>query len=75
MTGEELAKLPFRMVSHMAAEDFHVATYMNDEYGIVVSKQTRMKDGTVFGRSTVHYMHNGKLYKSKKKFLEAISDM
>lgn len=73
MTKEELEKLPFRTVSHMAAEDFHVFTYMNDEYGILVSREIRMKNGTVYGRSTVHYMHNGKLYKSKKKFLEAIA--
>lgn len=75
MTKEELAKLPFRMVSHMAAEDYHVATYMNDEYGIVVCKQTKVKNELEFGRSTVHYMHNGKVYKSKKKFLEAVAEL
>lgn len=63
------------MVSHMAAEDCHVATYMNDEYGIVVSKETKVKNELESRRQKVRYMHNGKVYKSKNKFLEAIADL
>lgn len=41
MTEEELSKIPFRMVSHLAMEHEHCATYVNDEYGISICNHTK----------------------------------
>ena len=77
MTIEELEKVKFKFHSHMSMEDEHTTTYFSedgkigfcdhvprDEYGMV-------KKG---GRAVRHFMIDGKVYKSKKKFLEAIKD-
>ena len=77
MTIDELKKVPFRETCHMAMEGEYTTTYMSndgrlgfcdhvprDEYGM-------MKKG---GRAVRHFMIDGKVYKSKKKFLEAIKD-
>ena len=77
MTEEELKKVPFRETCHMAMEGEYTTTYMSkdgrlgfcdhvqrDKYGMV-------KKG---GRAVRHFMIDGKVYKTKKKFLEAIKD-
>ena len=77
MTIEELKDIPFHFVAHMALESEHTMSYETedgrlgfcdhvprDEYGMV-------KKG---GRAVRHFMIDGKVYKSKKKFLEAIKD-
>ena len=77
MTVEELEKVKFKFHSHMSMEDEHTTTYFSedgkigfcdhvprDEYGMV-------KKG---GRAVRHFMIDGKVYKTKKKFLEAIKD-
>jgi hypothetical protein len=77
MTIEELKAVKFRETCHMAMADEYTTTYISednrlgfcdhvprDEWGMV-------KKG---GRSYRHYMIDGKVYKSKKKFLEAIKD-
>ena len=77
MTIEELEKVKFKFHSHMSMEDEHTTTYFSedgkigfcdhvprDEYGMV-------KKG---GRAVRHFMIDGKVYKTKKKFLEAIKD-
>ena len=77
MTVEELEKVKFKFHSHMSMEDEHTTTYFSedgkigfcdhvprDEFGMV-------KKG---GRAVRHFMIDGKVYKSKKKFLEAIKD-
>ena len=77
MTVEELEKVKFKFHSHMSMEDEHTTTYFSedgkigfcdhvprDEYGMV-------KKGC---RAVRHFMIDGKVYKTKKKFLEAIKD-
>jgi hypothetical protein len=77
MTEQELSKVEFRETCHMAMADEYTTTYMSadnrlgfcdhvprDEYGFV-------KKG---GRAYRHYYINGKVYKTKAKFLEAIKD-
>lgn len=71
MTAEELSKIPFRMVSHLAMANEHCTTYQNDEYGIGICKHVQKKNEFEFGRSYCHYMYKGVVYKTKKKFLEA----
>ena len=77
MTIDELKTIPFHFVCSAAWEHEHTMTYESedgrlgfcdhvprDEYGMV-------KKG---GRAVRHFMIDGKVYKSKKKFLEAIKD-
>jgi hypothetical protein len=77
MTEEELKKVLFREICHMAMEGEYATTYMSkdgrlgfcdhvprDKYGMVKEK----------GRVIRHFMIDGKVYKSKAKFLEAIKD-
>ena len=52
MTKEELSKVPFRMVSHMAMEGEHYSLYANDDYGFRMQKTTKIKkDGFTAGKT------------------------
>ena len=77
MTIEELKKVKFREMCHLALESEYSTTYSGldgrlgfcdhtprDEHGYV-------KKG---GRTIRHYMIDGKVYKSKEKFIEALKD-
>lgn len=73
MTESDLAKIKFKCVSHLAMEQEHVLTYESvghiPKIWIFIHTPVR-KDGS-FGRQYRYYSFNGKIYKSKKKFLEA----
>ena len=55
MTLEELKKLRFRMQSHVAMEDEHIASYVNDDYGFIMQVITKKKNEFKFGRSKRHF--------------------
>ena len=74
MTEEELKKVPFRETCHMAMEGEYTTTYMSKDGRLGFCDHVPFKDGEPHGRSYRHYWLNGKVYKSKKKFLEAIKD-
>lgn len=75
MTDQDLAKIKFRFVMSMSGEYEHYTTYESVDHipaiGICIHTPVR-KDGT-FGRESRHYLFNGKVYKTKKKFLEAMT--
>lgn len=75
MTDQDLAKIKFRFVMSMSGEYEHMVSYESVGHiptiGICIHTPVR-KDGT-FGREYRHYRLNGKVYKTKKKFLEAIT--
>lgn len=75
MTEQQFNQIPFRMVSHLALEHEHASTYINEEYGFSVCKHVKKKDDFTYGRTYIHYMYQGKVYKTKQKFLEAIKDV
>ena len=58
----------------MSMEDEHITTYLSEDGKIGFCNHVPFKDGEPHGRSYRHYFLNGKVYKSKKKFLEAIKD-
>lgn len=76
MTESDLAKIKFRFVMSMSGEYEHYTTYESVDHipaiGICIHTPVR-KDGT-FGREYRHYHFNGKTYKTKKKFLEAMTE-
>ena len=74
MTIEELEKVKFKSHSHMSMEDEHPTTYFSEDGKIGFCNHVPFKNGEPHGRAYRHYWLNGKVYKSKKKFLEAIKD-
>ena len=73
MTKEELQKIPFHFVSHMSMEDEHTSTYASPDNRLGFCDHTIYKDGQPY-RTYRHYRIDLKIYKSKKKFEEAIKD-
>lgn len=71
LTEEKFRQLRFRMVSHLALESEHCSVYTNDTYKISVCRHVLKKKDGNFGRSYDHYMYNGKVYKTFKRFLDA----
>ena len=75
MTIEELEKKPFRFVSHLSMEHEHCITYVSYDGRIGYCDHIPYKNGEPKGRSYRHWMVLGKVYKSKKKFLEALKEL
>ena len=74
MTIEELEKVKFHFVCHMSLEDEHTTTYASEDNQLGWCDHVPFKNGEPRGRSYRHYRIGLKIYKSKKKFLEAIKD-
>ena len=75
MTDQDLAKIKFRFEMSMSGKYEHMLSYESVGHipTIEVCIHTPVrKDGT-FGREYRHYLFNGKTYKTKKKFLEAMT--
>lgn len=78
MTWEEFEKQEFRMTSHCSMAAEHTATYVskNGRLGYCVHTPVLDDIGGIqrYGKSRLHYRIDGKVYKSKKKFIEALAD-
>lgn len=74
MTIEELQKVKFHFVSHLSMADEHCTTYASEDNRLGWCEHVPFKDGEPYGRSTRHYRIDTKVYKSKKKFLEALQN-
>lgn len=74
MTEQELSKIPFRCVFHMALESEHITTYSDESGRLGFCTHTPKKYEFTFGKGRTHYRIDEKIYKSKKKFLEALKE-
>lgn len=74
MTKEELTKVPFHFVSHIAMRDYHQSTYASKDGRLGFADVQPMKDGYPVGRCHRHWRIGGTWYRSKRKFLEALKD-
>jgi hypothetical protein len=74
MTTEELEKVPFHFVSHMSMEDEHVTTYASEDNHLGICDHTIYRDGQPW-RTYRHWRIGKKIYKTKKKFIEAIKEL
>ena len=74
MTEEELSKIPFRCVGHMAFEHEHTMAYTSEDGRLGFCDHTLKNKNGEFTRSFRHWRIDTKVYKSKKKFLEALKD-
>lgn len=77
MTIEELEKIPFHFVSHLSMEDMHYTIYMSDDKRFGFCNYVPFKDGEPDKekKSYRYYMIDGKVYKTKGKFLKALADV
>ena len=74
MTREELEKIPFQMIAHLAMEDEHCCTYSSKDGRLGFCVHTRKKVSGGFGRSYRHWRIDGKVYKKEEEFFEALKD-
>ena len=74
MTAEELADIPFHMVSHLSMEGEHCSVYEDDSKRLSLCYHVPYRDGEPCGRTYTHYMIDGKVYKTKEKFIEALKE-
>ena len=74
MTEEELNKLSFRFVSHLAMEDEHCTTYVSEDGRIGFSNHVPYKNGHPNRKKKEYrlYAIDGKVFEDKKEFLEAL---
>lgn len=74
MTEEELQKVKFHFHCHTNLGYEHTTTYFSEDYNIGFCDHVPHKNGLPHGRTYRHYWLVGKVFKSKKKFLEALKD-
>lgn len=74
MTLEGLKKIPFHFVSSLAMEDEHMLTYASEDGRLGFCDHTPKRKNGDFGRTYRHYRIEGKVYKKKEKFIEALAD-
>jgi len=74
MTEEELSKIPFKCVCCTAWEDEHTMTYSALDGRLGFCDHTPINGYGEFGKYRRHWQIEGKVYRSTKKFLEALKD-
>lgn len=74
MTEEELKKVPFRMVAHLAMEDEHCCTYISYDGRLGFCDHTPKNKYGDFRNGYRHWQIDSKIYKTKEKFLEALKE-
>ena len=79
MTEEQIKKISFHFSGHMSMADEHTSTYVSDDGRFAFCDHTKVKEDfegmQEFGRTYRHYMYDGRVYKSWKKFVEALKDV
>ena len=74
MTVEELKKVPFRMQAHLALTNEHSTTYVSEDGRIAYCDHVPKNVYGGFKKGYRHWMLDGKVYKTKEKFLEALKE-
>lgn len=78
MTKEELKKIPFHFVSHLAMEGEHCTCYESQDgrLGWCDHVARDPESGLVKKRARTvrHYRIDGNIYKTREKFLNALKD-
>ena len=75
MTEDEFYKLPWRKRRHINMANECASTWQTDDGRFAICDHTVKKGEFEYGRTYRHYMIDGKVYKSRKKFLEALNDV
>lgn len=72
MTEEELKKIPFHFTGSMALASEHTCAYSSPDGKLGFCDHTPVKGYMEYGRTYRHYRIGAKIYKSYRKFLEAL---
>ena len=75
MTIEEIKHIPFHFVCSATWDHEHTMTYESEDGRLGFCDHTPMRKNGDFGRTYRHYHIDGKVYKSKEKFLAALADV
>ena len=78
MTEEEVKKIPFKMVMHLNLATEHICSYVDESRRLGFYDHTPVKTDfdrmQEFGKSYRLYRIDDKMYKSYKKWIEALKD-
>ena len=74
MTWEELTKVPFHFVSHIAMANYHQSTYASEDGRLGFAAIQPIKDDCPVGKGLRHWRIDNTWYKSRRKFLKALKD-
>ena len=74
MTIEELEKVKFHFVCSAAWEHEHTLTYESEDGRLGFCDHTPKRKNGDFGKGYRHWHIDGKVYKSKEKFIAALAD-
>ena len=80
MTEEDLRKMKFRECSHTTYDDEYHTIYefvsepFDNRLFVNFIKKRDKNTGDAIGKGRIHYSLDGKVYKTKEKFLEAINE-
>ena len=74
MTIDELKAIPFHFVCSAAWEDEHTLTYESEDGRLGYCDHTPKRKNGDFGKGYRHWYIDGKVYKTKEKFIAALAD-
>lgn len=74
MTEEELSKVKFKFVCHMSMENMHTTTCTSEDGRLGFQDNVPFKNDQPHGKGRRYYRIDTKWYKTKEKFLEALSE-
>lgn len=74
MTIEELEKVPFYFVCSVSMEHEHTLTYESEDGRLGYCDHTPKRKNGDFGKGHRHWHIDGKVYKTKEKFIAALAD-
>ena len=74
MTIDELKAIPFYFVCSAAWEDEHTMTYESEDGRLGFCDHTPKRKNGDFGKGYRHWHIDGKVYKTKEKFIAALAD-
>lgn len=75
MTEDELSRIPFRCTCCTAWSDEHTMTYSSPDNDLGFCVHTpKNEDGSFSKRTYTHYRIGERIYKTRKRFLEALKD-
>ncbi len=74
MTFEELKKIPFHFVAHIAMKSEHTMIRASEDGRLGIFDYTKKYKTGNFGRTVRHWRIDDKVYKTKEEFIEALKD-
>ena len=74
MTIDELKAIPFHFVCSAAWETEHTMTYESEDGRLGFCDHTPKRKNGDFGKGYRHWHIDGKVYKTKEKFIAALAD-